>query len=232
MNTFNIIIKKEQKHYLISTIRTIPEKCELFYHFPWGSRTKGKYIPIDLTDENNGYLYDHISFHSDGKVHSKAKNDKKKKIYLNNLDIEKNIFNLERSHFLPFLVDSFFIDNINNHSRFKEIDINQLRSFKIWEIPKNKSFSIILISKCGLINPGKMIKDHGFERLTLIKKQIVLKDAFNKEISNGTDIVILLVEETWSERDQKEHNHSDLQNTTITMPPMKMIAEMKNNNRQ
>lgn len=98
---YKLFFKIKGEIYYAGSIRTNHNKMELFYQYPFGSRTKSKVINADMT-LSEGYLPDHISFHNDGNIHSKAKDGSKKVIYHNQTSAGKNIFNLDRANYLPF----------------------------------------------------------------------------------------------------------------------------------
>ncbi|MBW2661617.1 MAG: hypothetical protein JRD93_06450 [Deltaproteobacteria bacterium] len=237
MDRFDIILRIEDKHYLFSTIRLLPEKVELFYHYSWGGRRVGTNQSEDGKHSMEGYLSDHFSFHADGQIHSKAKDDKKKKIYLNPLNAGSNIFNIDRGKFIPFIVDSALLnDSAECNPRLKLIDIADYPNCHVWDVAGLKAFSIILVSKCSRINPELLIKNHGFENLTFIGRSVSLRFAFskknkqsisNKEVETATDILVMMVRQIWTKLPETPPVNCSYKGCTITMPPMDLIGKMK-----
>jgi len=243
----DIFFRLNEELYHGLTIRATHGKAELFYHYPWGSKTNGKYGAIGEETLLDGYLPDHISFHTDGNIHSKARDGKKKKIYHNTLNPGLNVFDLERGHFLPILIESFNLEQgLPLEKRFKKVESIDLNKSGLFEINGLNSFSILLISKCARVNPEKLLKDHGFENLTIIGSPIIMADIFKSEdkiasLSNSSEfstqlvIVIVVVKEIWEEFSNISHKKEGLGkpiSNTVCMPPMPLIKKMKNNNKK
>ncbi|WP_340074562.1 hypothetical protein [Leptobacterium sp. I13] len=243
---FDIFFKINKEVYHGVTIRAIHSKAELFYHYPWGSRTKSKYGHIGKKELLDGYLNDHISFHNNGNIHSKSRDGNKKKIYINKINPGLNVFNLNRGGFLPILVESFNLtDILSIEKRFKKVDFDEEAKSGIGfiDVKNLKYFSLLLISKCERVNPLELLKDHGFENLTIISPPIIMVDIFKNEEkklslenSSGfsTELLIIAVEEIWEEFSQRYINEKEGLgipfSNTVCMPPMPLIEKMKNHN--
>lgn len=239
----DIFFRLNEELYNGLTIRATYRKAELFYHYPWGSKTHGKYGAIGEEDLLDGFLPDHISFHTDGNIHSKARDGKKKKIYNNTLNPGLNVFDLKRGHFLPILIESFNIaKDFPIEKRFKKVESIDRNKSGLFDINGLNSFSILLISKCARVNPEKLLKDHGFENLTIIGSPLIMADIFKSEDkivslskSSGfsTQLLIVVVKEIWEEFSNLSHKKLGLGkqiSVTVCMPPMPLIGKMKNYN--
>ncbi len=243
---FDIFFKIGNDNFLGASIRATHQKVELFYHYPWGSKSKATYSYIGDRESYEGYLPDHISFPKDGNIHSKARNGTKKKIYHNTLNPGINVFNLERGHFLPIFIESINLkdDNIIE-KRFKKAESIDKTKSALLDITGLAYFSIILISKCERVNPQNLIKDHGFENLTIVGSPIILTDIFKDEDKKGTlsmssgyatQLVIMVVQEVWNDVGKtmgvKKNGENGIKfSTTICMPPMDLIGRMINMNK-
>ena len=77
ISAFDMFFKIRNNYYSGGTIRVVPENAEMYLHYPWGSRDKATFKEIGAKQASPGYLPDHISFHRDGTIHAKAKNENK-----------------------------------------------------------------------------------------------------------------------------------------------------------
>lgn len=241
--TKKIFFKIRTDILLGARIRTITDKVELFYHFPHGSNVEAELENIENGEVNDGYLSDHISFHTDGNIHSKAKNGEKKKIYLDEINIGLNVFNLERGHYLPFFIESIDISDIRFiKRRFKENVFYDPNKDILWDVSKLNSFSILLISKCEKFNPHHIIQNEHLKNLKIISADIILS-AFTKvdkqknfkvHSNLNSDLMIILIENVWDKFTTVVHHvNKDLGenfSTIVCVPPIERIGKMINLN--
>jgi len=224
-----------------ATLRVTHEKVELFYHFPWGSKQETKVLDLDRERSDQGFLPDHISFHNNGTIHAKARDHLKKKIYHNPLNAGQNVFDLERAHFLPILLNSIDISKPSFiEKRFNKITSTNEISGPIWDLSNLNSFSIIVISKCARLNPNTLVADHGFQNLKRIGSSAIMMDPFtfqnkrnitpNPKTEFNTEIIIMVVENVWDELPPQNNVSSDMFSCTVTLPPMNRIGQLPNNN--
>jgi hypothetical protein len=193
--------------YYSGSIRALANSIELYYHFPWGSRSPSKYQDVRTNKIDNWHLPDHISFHKNGRIHTKLKDEKKKKLYLEPIEIEINPFNLERGHFLPIYLESFFVEDKEWVKKRLKPENPSFSNATVWNLNSIKNFSLLIISKCGSVDPLKMTQTNkGLNKLTFIDQPVVIQNFFTKEekdkLPNGsksersTELIIMLVRET------------------------------------
>ena len=244
MNTeYKVYFKIEDTTYLGARIRATHDKVELFYHYPWGSNEQTEIENLEDSCIENGYLPDHISFHTNGIIHSKARNGKKKKIYINKLDPEMNVFNLKKNTYLPFFIESINISNQQYiNKRFKEEEINDPQKNILFDITGLNSFSLILVSKCERTNPKSVIENESFQKLNIRYGDIIMgafsltdkQKVFDNHTNFNTDLMILICENIFQPFNELEHHESGEIgmefSTTICMPPIELIGKMVNLN--
>lgn len=204
---YPLYFKIREHFYYAGTIRVLVNSVEIFYHFPWGSKTPGEFQNINTDEIDNWHLPDHISFHKDGRIHTKLKDDKKQKLYLEPIQIGINPFNLERGHFLPIYIESFYIGYEKYITkRFKYLN-SKPENGLIFDIGLIENFSLLLISKCASVDPVKMTQTNtGLNNLTFVDVPIVISDFFTideKSILPGgskadrnTELVIIVSRQT------------------------------------
>lgn len=240
-NAFELIFRIGGQHYLGETIRTLPNKTELFIHFPWGSRKEATIQCIDTHASEQGCLPDHISFHSDGTVHAKGRDDRKRHTHFNKLNNDINVFNPHRGHFLPIYLESIDVrQGTGKGGRLKPIQPSSQQRQQSWDLSGLEYFSIILVSKCGSINPKRLLANHGFQMLKPVGKPILVNifTTTDKERLPGgsmsefdTQLLILVVEQSYSgPAPAPPTSQSTLFLASVSMPPMDMIARMQNLN--
>jgi len=244
-SAFEIIFKIGDGYYLAGTVRASHEKVELFFHFPWGSRQKSKYQEIGKNTIEHGCLPDHVSFHSDGSIHEKYQDYKKRKKYINKLKPGINVFNLSLGKFLPIYIESIRLSEETKSKRLKLIpDPTEYQQQKSWDVSKFEYVSIVLISKCAGVNPANLLSDHGFQSLTKIGKIPILANIFKvndkTQLPEGsksqfdTQLLLMIVQETWPEQEPKliesKNDKYVLLCNSVTLPPMEIISKMINLN--
>lgn len=246
-SAFEIVVMIHGKYYLAGTVRSLHEQTELFFHFPWGSRNRVRVHGLDGRPIEDGCLPDHISFHRDGRVHTKTRNGKMKVTYLNRLDLGLNPFNLPRGQFLPIFLNSLFIGSeVAIAARLRKIQPTDEQRERAWDVSSLDYFSILLISKCARVDPARLLANHGFEQLERVGTPAILTDMFSAQekasLNTGsassfdTQLLILLVKQTWMERPTPDQEASIgveriLISSTVTMPPMSGVCAMRNLNR-
>lgn len=240
---YKVFFKIKNEILFGASIRATHNKIELFYHYPFGSKSESEMENLETGEIDNGYLPDHISFHKDGNIHSKARNGKKKKIYFNDLNPGLNVFNLERAHYLPFFIESINISESRFiKKRFKENVFFDSKQDILFDVSEYNSFSILLISKCEKVNPENIIKNEHLKHLKIIYGDIILgvftkedkNDNFEIHSSQNTDLMILLVENVWEKFPTIIHHINNDEGirftTTVCMPPTELLGKMINLN--
>jgi hypothetical protein len=225
------------------SIRACHEKAELFFHYPYGSNVKCEVEAVGTGIIDDGYLPDHISFHTDGNIHSKGRDGKKKKIYFNKSNPGLNIFNLERANYLPFFVESINVSATRFlEKRFKETVIFNPEQDILYDVTSLNSFSIILVSKCERLNPKFIVENEHFKQLTYIGADVILgvftkedkEQIFETNSSFNTDLVILLVENILEKFPTIIHDKNNDEGigftNTVCMPPAELLGKMINLN--
>jgi hypothetical protein len=233
---------KEQVLYG-GSIRASHKKVELFFHYPYGSNVQSEVEIIDTGIIEDGYLPDHISFHTDGNIHSKARDGKKKKIYFNTLNPGLNVFNLDRANYLPFFVESINVSEARFlKKRFKENVTFDPKQDILYDVTSLNSFSIIFVSKCERLNPKFILENEHLKQLKYIGADVILgvftkedkEQVFEINSSFSTDLVILLVENIWEKFPTILHHKNNEEGirftTTICMPPVELLGKMINLN--
>ncbi len=244
-SSFELVFRDGETYYSGGTIRTSQSKIELFFHYPWGSRTPAqKYSPAHEMREPV-YLPDHISFHKDGTVHETSKDGQKRRQHENKLALQENPFNLQRGEFMPLYLESIDIRRgVSDGCRLHRIEETSDRQReRCWDVSSLNHFSIILLSKCTRIHPGRLLSDHGFQLLTTIGPPIILKDVFRAQEKDllpggsrsefGTDILVMAVEESWPERPplrSQANSEATLISSTVWCPPIDGFSKMINLN--
>ncbi|MBR9847282.1 MAG: hypothetical protein GYB35_14800 [Algicola sp.] len=244
MRENRLYLKIDNENYYAGSIRVIPEKLEMFFHFPWGSKTTSEYQKFGESKIDNWNLPDHISFHSDGKIHKKLKGERDKKIYLQQVDCKMNFFNLNKANFLPLYLESFHLDNEGfMNQRFKPENPTKDCSF-VWNVQNCKHFSLIFISKCGNVHPEWMVKNNlGLKNLTFLDQPIVIQKFFTKEERKSwsseynpefdTELMILVVKETISqlkEIEDSQYGTGINVNALQYVPSLNYLSMLKNIN--
>lgn len=169
LKEYEFFFKIEKEIFYGGSIRVNPNNLELYYHYPWGSNSKTEVRGTQNKEVVNGYLPDHISFHKDGNIHSKARDGRKKKIYYNKTNPGFNIFNLKMKHYLPFFIDSFNISkNEYIHKRFEKNIYFEPLGPNGFDVSKYNSFSIVLISYCEKVSIEYIFKDEALKNLNII----------------------------------------------------------------
>jgi len=240
---YRLFFKIKEQILYGGSIRASHQKGELFFHYPHGSNSKTEVETPGSDTIENGYLPDHISFHTDGNIHSKARNGKKKKIYFNTLNPGLNVFNLKRTNYLPFFVESINISEPQFiKKRFKENVLFNPNKDILYDVTKLNSFSILLVSKCERLNPKFIVENEHLKQLKYIGADVIL-GVFTKEnksqafeINSGfnTDLVILITENIWDKFPTTIHHINKDKgvtfSTTVCMPPVDLLGKMINLN--
>ncbi len=78
ISRLHVLLKTETQTLHCSTIGVEHDKIELFYQYPLGSNTKVTQGDIGKDYFEPAHFPDHISFHSDGTIHSKSRNERKR----------------------------------------------------------------------------------------------------------------------------------------------------------
>ncbi|MES2240560.1 MAG: hypothetical protein V4497_09925 [Bacteroidota bacterium] len=217
INEYEFFFKIKKEMFYGGSIRVNPNNLELYYHYPWGSNSKTEMTEvkdIQNIEITNGYLPDHISFHKDGNVHSKARDGKKKNIYLNKTNPGFNVFNLKMKHYFPFFIESINISEIEFiHKRFEKNIYFEPLGPNGFDVSKYNSFSIVLISYCEKVSIEYIFKDEVLKNLNIISScninGIFTKDdkRRNFKIHSGfhTNLLILIVEKVWGKFEEITH---------------------------
>lgn len=165
------------------------DKAELFYQYPWGSKLPTQIGPYVASDPDNGYLPDHTSFHKDGTVHVKARDQNKKSLYLNTQSHEDNFFN-----FPPGKCKSIFTSSLNISSKeiglFKEkyeaseVSPNPKYFFDLGDI---RHFTIALVAVCAKVDPRKIFTIEPYKHLKNLGIPICFESFTAQQIINNTE---------------------------------------------
>ena len=111
---------------------------ELFYEFKLNGFTK-----VLLNNKSVFRKWEHIAFHSDGRIHIRSK-DNNKKVYSNILKC-KNIFSF-KNELVPLLVNSFYLKDVSIKILVKAFpEIIDIENAYIWDLDKMMNFSLIPI---------------------------------------------------------------------------------------
>ncbi len=240
---YRIFFKINEQILYGGSIRASHEKTELFYHYPYGSNIESEVENLETGIIDSGYLPDHISFHTDGNIHSKARDGKKKKIYFNTLNPGLNVFNLERANYLPFFIESINISEPRFvKKRFKEnVTFDPIHDI-LYDVTALNSFSILLVSKCERSNPNFITENEHLKKLKYVAADVISgvftkadKDLiFETNSTFNTDLVILLIENVWEGFPKIIHHKNNDEGirftTTVCMPPVKLLGKMINLN--
>ena len=150
------------------------DKRELFYIFPSDSTQK-----IDILQDSKWITQrrdDHVTFHRDGKIHTRFKKEnRKEKGYRFNAKSKVNIFDVDSNSVLPLSLHSFFIgsaldnleqldisnkkilaDRINDDFPLINLDKNTIT----WELSELKDFSVLLFVLGKDLNPSTLPANH------------------------------------------------------------------------
>lgn len=240
ISAFDMFFKIGEDYYSGGTIRVVHENAEIYLHYPWGSRNKTTLQEIRAKQALPGYLPDHISFHRDGTIHAKTKNENKRVEYLNRLKPSGNIFNLPLGSFVPIYLETINLtQELFIEKRFRKLSSGEIPPHSYWDLTGLVQFSIILVSKCSSVNPSKLLSNHGFERLSVVGNPSILCDLFTYQekvnLSEGslstrnTDLLVIVVMDGWSEPapQQYANNNKVPVGVAVTMPPMQLIAKMQ-----
>ncbi len=212
---YELFFKINKEMFYGGNINVIPNKMELFYHFPWGSNSKTEIKDNKTKGITNGCLPDHISFHKDGKVHSRARDGKNKKTHVNKAINDFNVFDLKMGNYLPFLIDSINIEEPRFiEKRFEKNIYFEPKGSNCFDVTNFKSFSIVLISYCEKVKIENIFKNEMIKSLNIISScninSIFTKK--NKDINfkthSGLDtgLLILIVEKVWGNFEKSTHH--------------------------
>jgi hypothetical protein len=240
ISAFEMFFKIGKNHYSGGTIRIVHENAEIYLHYPWGSRDKATLKEIGAKQASPGYLPDHISFHRDGTIHTKAKNENKRIEYLNRLKPSGNIFNLPLGSFVPIYLETINLtQELSIEKRFRKLPSGEILPHSYWDLTGLVQVSIILVSKCSSVNPSKLLSSHGFKRLAVVGNPSILCDLFTCQekinlpggslSTRNTDLLIIIVMDGWSEPAPQD-SVTDKKvpvGVAVTMPPMELIAKMQ-----
>ncbi len=242
---FELIYKVGEDYYSGGTIRALHERVELFFHLPWGSRVGAKIYETNSSIEYAGCSVDHISFHNNGITHSKGRDERKKAKYYGRLDSGISLFNLERGHFLPIYLHSVSLEHgARKGGKLKKIDATAEQREKAWDLTGLQYFSLVMVSKCATVHPGRLLTNHGFQNLTIVGTPHILADVFTvadkSDLPGGcisefdTQLVVFVVGETWNEPppDAPIKDALGLISCDILVPPMHLICQMQNLNQK
>jgi hypothetical protein len=251
----NIFYKKNDEVYLGGTIRTIRNKIELFYHYPFGSNKEAQVekssISKNLLTDNldnfgvegvdDEYFYDHISFHTDGKIHSKRRNKSKKKVYTGELNLGFNPFNLTAGENRPIYISSFHVFQSETCEKiFKKNVQYDCSKDIICDITKYNSFSIVLISICDNANAEDLLRHEVIRKLNVFQAEGI-KNVFSKEDkelkfenSSGFDsnLLILFIENVIADSVEGVYEDEKIWSAMVDVcnPPIEVFLNSKNYN--
>jgi hypothetical protein len=227
----DIIINIKSKLYKFGTIAIDKAKIEMFYHFPWGSTFKAEQVINDNLERS--HLPDHISFHTDGTIHFKYKDENKKTNYYKDQKLDKNPFNLERNNAHILLVES--IKSLSA-LRLKQIDTYKQDSL-IFNLGDNSKFSFLLIDMCEKFNPKNLIEGE-WSKLKIIDALVwnsvytqidkkVLKEPLLSEFD--TCLCFLFIENQLPEAQKVVHESTgelgvEQLSLTLTPPPQEIVS--------
>lgn len=235
---YEIFFKIKKEMFYGGSIRINQNKFELYFHYPWGSNSETEMRNIQHNEITNGYLPDHISFHIDGNIHSRARNGKKKKLYLDKTNAGFNVFNLATKHYLPFLIESINISDIKLiDRRFEKNEFFEPQGPNCFDVSNYNSFSIVFISYCEKVTIENIFKDEMLKSLKIISSCNIngIFTKQNKERNfkthSGFDtcLLVLVVEKVWGEfTEMIHHKNKDkgiLFSKTICIPPKEEILK-------
>lgn len=169
---------------------------------------------IQNKEITNGYLPDHISFHKDGNVHSKARDGKKKKIYFNKTNPGFNVFNLKPRNYFPFFINSINISEKKFiHKRFEKNIFFEPQGPNCFDVSNYNSFSIVLISYCEKVTIENIFKDEMLKSLNIISSCNIngvftkqdKENNFNTNSGFDTNLLIVIVEKVWGKFEEITH---------------------------
>jgi hypothetical protein len=241
---YELFFKIKKEMFYGGSIRISPNVMELYYHFPWGSNSKTEMEDIQTKEINNGYLPDHISFHKDGKVHSKARDGKKKKIYFNKTNSDFNVFDLKLGNYLPFFIDSINIEERRFiERRFEKNLYFEPKGSNCFDVTNFKSFSIVLISYCEKVKIENIFKNEMIKSLKIISScninSIFTKKNKDKNLKThsglDTGLLILIVEKVWGKFEKITHHinkdeGTEFSRTVCLASESEILKNMINNN--
>ncbi len=235
-----IVFRTKEKLLHAYNLNCPNNKIELYLHYLWGSNVDAQYQNVRTEKKLKGALADHISFHHDGHVHYKIRNEKGKVEYLERFQIGLNPFNLERNNYLPIYLESFDLSDYDfNNIRFKVIELID-NSDIVFNISDLKSFSILLVSKCAKVNPSIILEQLGLNQKLLIDEPLIITDFFTakEKVQNlgssltefNTELLIIVFRKIipktlllYLEPNQEEIENL---NTFRVLPQLKLINEM------
>ena len=242
LDTLEVLVTDEHELRQLCTLRTNVERVELFYHYPWGSRSPALYHDGSMDEAREGYLPDHISFHCDGRVHSKARDATSKNKYFNTTIAEINPFNLDRGKFLPVLVESFNLDRTQLwDARCPPATGGQFpEGAVVYDVSGLRSFSLLLVSSCARVNPQSLLGDHGLERLSYVGQPCCLEEVFTADEKRkaaghssafATRLIVACVRETLPLEEMAANESVACESsTTVVLPPIEMLGRMIDTN--
>ena len=124
------------KTFHLASLSFNADKKEFFYNFPFNL---SKMVKAYRDGEWKGQrMWEHVSFHSDGRVHLKYRDLKKNKEYTNIIAGNPNIFEFKEDLYFPLLINSFFFEDFRNTELFPQLGKNG--KAHVWEIGAGKNF--------------------------------------------------------------------------------------------
>lgn len=238
-----IFFERSSGSHFVGRIRVNTETVELFYHLAGGSNIKAEMEGMGSGEIKNGYLTDHFSFHADGTIHSKARNEKREKLYLDRTSAGFNVFNQQRAHYLPFFLESICLSDDEFVSpRFHKSSHSGGGRDLVYDVTGLNSVSIFLISKCEKVDPEFIAKELVKNGIKIITADIiggVFKSAdkkahFSDATDFDTDLMVVLVENILMPFGEIIHEVTGEVgrgcSIAVCLPPPEMIRNMVNLN--
>lgn len=146
------------KTFHLASLSFNENKKELFYNFTF---ILSKIVQACHDGEWKGErMWEHVSYHSDGRVHLKYRDLKKNKEYTNIIDGNPNIFEFKEDLYFSLLINSFFFEDFRDTELFPQLGENE--KAHVWDISAGKNFSFIPVIVGRKVSPATVAKGLDF----------------------------------------------------------------------
>jgi hypothetical protein len=190
---------------------------------------------------DDGYFYEHVSFHTDGKIHSKNRNAKKKIEYSSKLSPWYNPFNLPSGGSLPIFVTSYHPFQHGSFDKiFKKTVQYDPSKDLIVDVTKYNSFSIVLHSICDGANTDLLFQHEVVRGLNVFDaalfKNVFSKEDKKKHFQNSSEfdsnLLIMFMENVIGDPVENIYEGEEIWSAAVVLcnPQLEMFKNSKNYN--
>lgn len=214
------------------------KKRELFYVFPNNSSLIIQYHSAN--ESKLGRMYDHVSFHNSGKIHTMFKSLKKEKDYIVRGDNPGNVFDLKDDAIFPLMIQSFYFKTLfdkltsqTSEEILKTItslnkifpEVTPTNNVISWDMNPIQNFSTIIVLLGRKLNPENVLHNPALSHLPNLHKrqQIVFPWSKPPDLHSDSKLWIMFSDKTLS---ISEEESAILKNKMSAKKPALKISEV------